>query len=259
MSRLTALRMDDVGAASKRYEVYARPLPLPGRMSRIGDVLFLKYLPPLRAWGPYRELTADEWRRIIDMLDAGDARMTIGVTAAWVTWAGELIPYPERFAAEALVIRDGVDRGLLEVANHGLTHCVLERHAFRPRLFAGNRRAHREFWDWVPEARQREHLERAQEILQGWLGMSVVTFVPPGNVFGDATLRAARAVGLRLLSCDTAPRSVDGVQVIGNERVRAFHDRDLVLEGLARLERIIAEERSRDRRIVLVRELAAAS
>jgi peptidoglycan/xylan/chitin deacetylase (PgdA/CDA1 family) len=251
--------MDDIGAASKRYEVYAKPLRLPGRMSQIGDILFLKYLPPLRAWGPYRELTAQEWRRILEILRTSRARMTVGITAAWVTWSGDLIPFPERFPGEAQVIRDGVNGGLIEVANHGLTHCVLERHAFRPRLFTGNRREHREFWDRIPEARQREHLERAQGILQGWLGTSVVTFVPPGNVFGDATIRAARAAGLRILSCETASRELDGLRILGNERVRAFHDRDLVQDGIERLGLIIDEERARGRDIVFVRQLAGGS
>lgn len=247
--------MDDVGASSKRYEIYARPLPLPGRAALLGDVLFLKMLPPFRAWGPYRELDPREWEEILEVLRASSARLTIGVTAAWVTWSGDLIPFPERFPAQARVIREGVREGLLEVADHGLTHCVLDDRAFRPRLFTGNRRAHREFWDWIPEARQFDHLERAQRILQGWLGSDVVTFVPPGNAFGDATIRAARAVGLRILSCDAPPSQRDDVAIVGNERVRAFHDRDLVLDGIDHLRVLIDEERSRGSTFVLVRDL----
>lgn len=254
-----ALRLDDVGASSKRYEVYSRLLPLPGRAAHAGDLLFLKFLPPFRAWGPYRELRADEWQRILETLDREGARMTVAVTAAWVTWSGALIPFPDRFPTQAGVIAEGASAGLLEVADHGLTHCVLEGAAFRPRLFTGNRRAHREFWSHIPEAVQRDHLSRAQRILQGWLGMPVVTFVPPGNVFTDATLAAAGEAGIRVVSCETRPRPDTRPTVIGNKRVRAFHDRDLVLGGIERLRAIIRDERERGHRFVFVRDLAGVA
>ncbi|MBI4349125.1 MAG: polysaccharide deacetylase family protein [Elusimicrobia bacterium] len=255
-SNAVALRLDDVGASSKRYEVYARALPLPGRVAHVGDLLFFKFLPPLRAWGPYRELQADEWKRILEILDREGARMTVAVTAAWVTWSGDLIPFPERFPAQARVISEAESAGLLEVADHGLTHCVTDGAAFRPRLFTGNRREHREFWAHVPEAVHRDHLSRAQRILEGWLGRPVITFVPPGNVFTDATLAAAREAGIRVVSCETPPRPGTEPAVIGNGRVRAFHDRDLVLGGIKRLRAIVRDERERGHRFVFVRDLA---
>ena len=55
-----ALRMDDVGAASKRNEVYGLTRVAPRAESALpfpGSFLFLKYLPPIKRWGPYRELT----------------------------------------------------------------------------------------------------------------------------------------------------------------------------------------------------------
>jgi len=252
-----ALRMDDVGASSKRFEVYARAIPLPGRASALGNLLFLKYLPGLRAWGPYGELTADDWRAIVAVLRARHVKLTVGVTAAWVMWSGELVPFPERFPAQASILRDAVHDDLVEVANHGLTHCVLANHAFRPRVFGGNRRWHREFYDWIPEATQRAHLERAQQILQDWLGREVVTFVPPGNVYAESTLRVAATVGLRVLSCHTTPREATGIRIIGNERVADFHDRDVVTGGVAWLERLIGRHGNEGRAFVFVRDLAA--
>lgn len=248
--------MDDVGAASKRYEIYARPLPLPGRAAHLGDILFLKYLPPLRAWGPYPELGTDEWRRIVRWLAAERAKLTVGITAGWVEWSGDVVPFPDRFPEQARVIREAAREGLVEVANHGLTHCVLDRHAFRPRALHGNRSAHREFWDWVPEGTQVEHLRRSQRILEGWLGERVVTFVPPGNVFGDATLKAASAVGLRYLSGMADRREVAPLVRIPAERVIAFHDRDVVRHGVAALDALAAAGRHIGRDLVFVRELA---
>jgi peptidoglycan/xylan/chitin deacetylase (PgdA/CDA1 family) len=252
--RGVALRMDDVGASTKWWEMYARPLPLPGRAARLGDFLFLKAVPPLRAWGPYRELRATEWTRILALLRSEGALLTVGVTAAWVTWSGELVPFPMRFPAQARLIREGVEEGLIEVANHGLTHCVIAGRAFRPKLLSGNRSAHREFWESIPYERQLEHLTRSQEILTSWLSRPVMTFVPPGNVFTDATVRAAASVGIRVISCRTEPRTLAGVTIVGDRGVVPFHDRDLVFRGTEHLARLIATQKRQGRPFRLVGE-----
>jgi peptidoglycan/xylan/chitin deacetylase (PgdA/CDA1 family) len=241
-----ALRMDDVGAASKRHEVYSK--------RRWGNVLFLKRVPGLKAWGPYRELRADEWRRVCDLLSRRGARLTVGITAAWVESEQSLIPFPEQCPDQARAIKDGVDAGLLEVANHGLTHCVLDNGAFRPRLFSSNRQSHREFWDWLPAETHETHIRTAQDILQRFFGVPVVTFVPPGNVFADVTLTAASRHGLRYLSCSTAPRAHAPLSFVGDGDVVPFHDRDLVLHGLEWLEQRI--DREGDVRFCFVRDLA---
>jgi hypothetical protein len=240
-----ALRIDDVGAASKRHEVYGVTRVRAGGLSLPfpGNFLFLKYLPPIKRWGPYRELTAGEWERIVEALEACGARMTVAVTAGWVEGDGSVVPFPRKFPDAAAAIRHGVERGLLEVANHGYTHCVLERRSFRPRLFSGNRTAHREFHGWLPPETHREHIARAQGILQEFLGAPVVTFVPPGNLFTRVTLEAAAAAGLRYVSCLEAARcgSVDGLTFVGDEDVVAIHDRDLVRGGIRFLSLLLRE------------------
>jgi hypothetical protein len=252
-----ALRLDDVGAASKLHEVYGatriwigrRALPFPG------NFLFLKYLPPVKRWGPYRELSAAEWERILGALEAAGARMSVGVTAGWVEADGRVVPFPLKFPDAAAVIRRGVERGLLEVANHGYTHCVLEGGRFRPRLFSGNRAEHREFHDWLPADLHRDHIRRAQGILQDFLGAPVVTFVPPGNVFVRETLVAAAAAGLRYVSCLEPQRwgAVEGITFVGDGDVVSIHDRDLVLGGLGFLGELL--ETSREQPFVTVREM----
>jgi peptidoglycan/xylan/chitin deacetylase (PgdA/CDA1 family) len=235
-----ALRLDDVGAASKRLEVYGRtrlgPLPFPG------NFLFLKYLPPIKRWGPYRELGAAEWERVLALLEGAGARLTVAITAGWVERDGRVVPFPEKFREAASVIRGGVTRGLLEVANHGYTHCVLAGRAFRPRAFTGNRRWHREFLPEVPDLVQREHLARAQAILEEYFATRVVTFVPPGNAFTAATARMAVDHGLRYLSCRDAGRfgAVPGLTFVDDARVAVLHDRDLVVEGMDALARTLA-------------------
>ncbi len=252
---MVALRLDDVGAASKRHEVYgltrirlgARALPFPG------NFLFLKYVPPIKRWGPYRELSAREWEGVLVALEAAGARMTAAITAGWVDADGSVTPFPRKFPDAARVIREGARRGLVEVANHGYTHCVLRDRLFRPRLFAGNRQFHREFHDWLPPATHREHVERGQSILQEFFGQRVVTFVPPGNVFSRATLDAAAACGLRYVSCLDPGRfgPVDGLTWVADGDVVALHDRDVVLGGLDALVQVLRESTTA---LVTVRE-----
>ena len=236
-----ALRLDDVGAASKQHEVYGitrvrvGPLALPFP----GNLLFLKYLPPIKRWAPYPELTAAQWEAILAALADAQAKLTVAVTAGWVERDGRVVPFPAKFPAEARVLREGLARGLLEIANHGYTHCVLEDGLFRPRLFSGNRPYHREFYDWLPEAVHREHLRAAQDILGSWLGTAPETLVPPGNVLSPKTVAAAVSVGLRFISRGGAAptAAADGITFVDDARVVAFHDRDLVKGGLGYLRR----------------------
>lgn len=254
-----ALRVDDIGASSKVHEVYGLTrirmgivtLPFPG------NFLFLKYLPPIKRWGPYRELSAAEWDAILALLEAECARMTVGITAGWVEANGRVVPFPLKFPVAAAVIREGADRGLLEIANHGYTHCVLRDRLFRPRLFSGNRKYHREFHDWLPEETHREHLARAQEILEDFFGNPVLTFVPPGNVFSKKTVAAAAKVGIRYLSCRDAARwgPAEGVTFVDHSKVVAIHDRDLVLGGLEPLRRLLLDWQGEP--FVTVREVGA--
>ena len=235
--RLVAFRLDDVGACSKRYEVYSDWSCGLGPLRISGNWLALKYAPPFKKWGPYREMTAQEWRQIFQLLDRAQAHLTVAVTAAWVESSTKMIPFPERFPEEAAALREGVRTGLVEIANHGLTHCVVEGEAFRPRWWSSNRPFHREFWPWVPQEIQEDHLRRSQAILQDTFQTEVVTFVPPGNVFTPSTLEIAKRYGLRYVSCQASGQSGEPMIMIDEENVRVFHDRDIVLRGVAWLER----------------------
>jgi len=253
-----ALRLDDVGAASKLHEVYGvtririGPLALPFP----GNLLFLKYLPPIKRWGPYAELTAAQWEAILRALDDARARLTVAVTAGWVEDGGRIVPFPEKFPEQARVLRDGLSRGALEIANHGYTHCVVQDGLYRPRLFSGNRAFHREFYDWLPEEIHREHLRAAQDILGAWFGERPRTLVPPGNILSPKTVAVAAGVGIRYISClGAAGRSGDGVTYVDDAQVLAFHDRDIALGGMRSLRRVL--ESRPGARLVTVAELAA--
>lgn len=255
--RRIALRMDDVGASSRLFDVHSSRFISFGRFKISCNFLFLKCLPSYRGWGPYRALTAREWEDIIKLLVSRSAVMTVAVTAAWVDWQGNLTPFPVKFPDVAKALKAGMEQGVLEIANHGLTHCIIQDKAFRPRLFSGNRDAHREFFDWLPAATHQEHLTMAQKILGDFFGVPILTLVPPGNVFAEKTLDAAEDLGIKYVSCRATPRAHGNLKVLDEHRTFAFHDREIVLNGIRWLENCLDDLRGRD--ICFVRDLAPAS
>ena len=239
-----ALRIDDIGASTKRFEVYSK--------RKFGNFLFLKYLNGFKAWGPYREMIVSEWIEIFNILRECSAKLTVGITAAWVERNGDYIPFPEKYPDEADVLKDGLDEGLLEIANHGLTHCVVRKHL--PRAFSSNRRFHREFWDWIPREDHFAHLEQSQEILQSYFETEITTLIPPGNVISQDTVDAAKENGIKRINCLTDQSSNGEVSIIGNEYIIDFHDREIVLEGVEWLFNKL-ELLSKDREFVFIKEL----
>jgi peptidoglycan/xylan/chitin deacetylase (PgdA/CDA1 family) len=158
--------------------------------------------------------------------------VTVAITASWVEPDGFLTPFPDKFPAQADLLRQAAARNIIEIANHGLTHCVLDGGQYKPRWFSSNRTSHREFYDWIPPSVHEEHLRRSQDILQSYFGMPVLTLVPPGNVFQDWTVEAAQRHGIRFVSCKTPSRVERGIAFVGDDQLTAFHDREIALEGM---------------------------
>ncbi len=261
MNDVIAFRIDDIGSASKKYEVYGKDyinffnINLP--IGAFSNCLFLKYVKPFKKWGPYRELTADEWYEVLQLLRKYRAKLTVGITASWVSSEQLLIPFPEKYPDEAAAIKVGVEKGLLEVANHGLTHCVLQDGFFRPKLFKSNRRYHREFLDWIRPEIHQQHLKRSQEILQNYYKTDIVTFVPPGNVWTTDTEKFVVDLGMKYISAKNngtfLDRSSNAIKFVSEEHLFPFHDRDLVMKGIGWLERKILQHNNK--KILTVREL----
>ena len=63
-------------------------------------------MPPIKRWGPYRELSAADWESVLDALEARGSRMTVGITAGWVARDGRVIPFPRKFPDQAAALRD---------------------------------------------------------------------------------------------------------------------------------------------------------
>lgn len=261
--RKIALRMDDVGAASKIYnqhgkvywEVFGRNLPL----TPFANWLFLKRTKLFKRWAPYRELTAREWDGIFSLLRKYNAKLTVGITASWVEPDGTLTPFPQKFPEEASKIKEGVKEGLIEIAHHGLTHCVLKDGLYKPRCFSSNRTYHREFHEWLPDEVHKKHIFEAMDILTSYFKIDVETFVPPGNVWCEITEKYASQAGLKFLNSYEAKaptgRKSNGLVYIGNKNVIDFHDKDIVEKGIKWLEHKIFEVKERDPIFCFVKEI----
>ena len=234
------LRMDDVGASSKEFCVYSN------KLNGLGNYLFLKYLPHLKAWGRYREIVSDEWDSIFDVLCKNQAVLTVAVTASWVESDGTLIPIQDKFEKQVMKLRDGVKFGLIKIANHGLTHCVLRENLYLPHLFKSNRKYHREFWDWLPREIHFHHIEVSQKILDQAFGQRPEVFVPPGNVYSLDTLDAAVEYGIKTVNCNTSDYEYKGINVKSNKDVIDFHDKDIVESGVQFLEKIINKHKNKE-------------
>lgn len=202
------LRLDDIGASSKQHE-----------RTRFG----------WGGWAPYPELTAAQLAAVMDTLALCGSTMTVAVTACWVERSGALTPYSARFPAACSVLRDAAQCGLVEIANHGLTHCVPGRHL--PRWFRSNRQFHREFTSYLPPDQHREHLVRSQELLSEAFGVRPTVLVPPGGMMTADTVAAAYDAGIRHFS-----HRVNGL---------AFHDRDIALHGVSWLRERLRGQRYR--------------
>ncbi len=246
-----AFRMDDVGSSSKLYEQHGRVrwpvlgISLP--LAPFANWLFLKRTSPFQGWAPYRELDRADWENLFSLLRKYDARLTVAVTACWVEPDGSLTPFPSKFPGAASALRDGEAQGLVEIACHGLTHCVLEDGCFRPKRWASNRVYHREFYQWLPREHHKRHIFQAVEVLSSYFKNSILTMVPPGNVWCDTAEEYARQAGLRYLSCSVpAPDTGNGYLLrINHMDVLVFHDRDIVLRGPDYLENRLTVARQR--------------
>ena len=239
MNKTISLRMDDVGASSKLYEQYSK------KLFGLANFSLLKRLPYFKAWGPYPELSAHDWSVIGDILETYNANLTVGITASWVNRYGDLIPfhimYPESFNS----LHSLVKRNLIKIACHGLTHCVLDRQSFLPKLFSSNRSSHREFWDWLPYSVHYDHLSKSKHLLESIFNCSVDLLIPPGNVFSDKTIDAATQLGFTSINCNTSLYS-SKIRILSNENICAFHDREIQIFGMDWFRDLIHTYSSRD-------------
>jgi len=224
-----ALRIDDIGASTKKFEVCSK-LPF-------GNFLFLKYLYPFKAWGPYDEINYRKWSQILEILYKYNSKLTVGVTATWVDEKNNLIPFYEKFPKESEILLNGQKNNLIKIANHGLTHCIVGNHL--PKLFKSNRNFHREFWDYLDYNIHFENLRKSQKIFSDWIGEMPNLLIPPGNVYSIKTIKSAKKNSIKFINSSKIINN-DSIEIINIGKVFAFHDKDIQLtSGLKWLIKIL--------------------
>lgn len=236
-------RIDDIGASTKQFEQYGKKWLRP--FSNFGS---LKRLPALRMWGPYDELSANEWEKFFRIFRENHIVPLIAITACWVDEKSRLIPFPEKFPNEARVLKQAANRGEIQIANHGLTHCVVGKHV--PRRFSSNRAFHREFLPTLEQEIHTQHLRESQHILETYFGRAIDTLVPPGNLWSIKTYRAAQETNIKKIMCARpmadAQIQMEGIEFIDDRHgVIRFHDRELRLYGASWLKETIVKHQSK--------------
>ncbi|MEK7103998.1 MAG: DUF2334 domain-containing protein [Patescibacteria group bacterium] len=220
-------RIDDIGASTKKFEQYGH--------WKIGNFWFFKKIWPFKKWGPYKELTAKEWKIFLEIFEQNNIKPIIAITAAWVERDSNLIPFPEKFPEEASILKQAFLDGKVEVANHGLTHCVVGKHL--PKFCGSNRKYHREFWPELSQEIHEEHILKSQEILEKFFEKPITTFVPPGNVWSYKTYLALLKTNIKkVISSRYMQDSQENMQRIefinDKQGFFCFHDKELKEKGI---------------------------
>ena len=240
------VRIDDIGASTKQFEQYGKKILKYKDISYfyfpLADWGFFKRIRPFQGWGPYEELTVEEWKKILEVFESHTIQPLVAVTASWVEHDGTLTPFPQKFPEEAQFLKQAADAGKVTIANHGLTHSVIGRHL--PHPFRGNRNDHREFWPWMPAEIHDEHIEKSQEILESFFERKITILVPPGNVWSSKTYVAAQKYGITKIICNRymldSDELMEGVEFIDDRKGYInLHDRELKKGGALFLNKIL--------------------
>ena len=158
------IRIDDLGASSKVYERWSH--------KRWANVHPLHHRRLFGVWGPYRELKPDELEHIFSVVANAHRTICVALTAYWVKRNGSLMSYNRKFPGQAAVVALYARRGVVEVAAHGMTHCVPGHHLHR--WVGNNRYWHRDRAPWRDEAKRS---------IESWLELPVTRFVEPGQIY----------------------------------------------------------------------------
>ena len=224
---MTIFRIDDIGASTKQFEQYSK--------HKWANFWFLKRMPYLKAWGPYKEVSAKEWTNIIEIFKNNNIKPIIAITATWVEKDSSLTPFPIKFPEEARVLKEASNNNQIEIANHGLTHCIVGKHL--PLFKSSNRYFHREFWPELEKSIHKHHIKESQKILEKYFEKPIEIFVPPGNVWSIKTYNSIKETNIKKIISARymldSKEALNGVEYIDdNKGYFSFHDRELKMHGI---------------------------
>ncbi|NMC51673.1 DUF2334 domain-containing protein [Candidatus Kuenenbacteria bacterium] len=230
-------RIDDIGASTKYYNQWGKKSFTWRGITYFyfpwANYGFLKRVWPFRGWAKYEELTAEDWRKYLKIFEDNGIVPIVSIAATWVDENSNLTPFPEKFPAEAAMLKQAADKELITIANHGLTHCVVGNHL--PYSRYSNRKMHREFWPDLPSSLHREHILESQKILENYFGRSIEIFVPSGNVWSIKTYEALKETNIKKVIANRymldSNKQMVGIEFIQDEDFVRLHDRDLKLRS----------------------------
>lgn len=221
MRGLMVLRLDDPGAAVKRY---------------------------LASWS-HPDVSPAAWASLWQTL--GEGRVSVFCCPGWVDEAGEVVASRRASPAEWEALDDGVRRGRADLECHGYTHMDPRRAEWRD----APDRAESAHWYremWPPGLPVEPPVGAQQEIVRRWQEACGpgTTLVAPGEAWGLNTIEAARRQGLSLFNSWGICRldrpvptwsvgvgspyldGADGAWLAGGLPVVGYwHDRDMAIHG----------------------------
>ena len=234
------LRIDDIGASTKEFNIYGRNTIEIGKKTIsfpqfISNFLFFKRLPFITGWGKYKELNYEDWIDIINTLKDHNAKLNIAITACWVEKDGSLTKFNNKFPEQTEIIKYGVNENIFYILNHGLTHCIPGKHV--PFRFKSVQKYHREFTNFLPLEKQYMHIRESQLILEEIFGEKPKILVPPGNMFNEDTLISMQKLNIRIIQCERNQSHQPNNEIIkkyeikhiaNSKNIEVIHDKDIV-------------------------------
>jgi len=219
-------RIDDIGASTKNFAA---------RYGVLGSYFLSLFKTKNNLMKlPYQELIIEEWGRFFSIFQKYNIVPIVAVTASWVDEKNNLIPFPEKFPEESDFLKRMSISGRVVIANHGLTHCVVEKHL--PGMLSNNRRYQREFWPYLDQSAHNDHIQQSQEILENFFEKPITIFVPPGNVWSFKTYQALKNTNIRkVISLNymlDSGEAMDGIEFVDDKKdFFVCHDRELKILG----------------------------
>ncbi|MEC8299458.1 MAG: polysaccharide deacetylase family protein [Pseudomonadota bacterium] len=222
------LRMDDFGACSRVYEKHS------SKFFGLLDFYPLYHRRLLGSWGPFRELSVEEIVEIATILGERNVMMLFCITAGWPCINGGIAKFHEVFPEQSKKIKEYAQLGIFQIANHGLTHCVLEDPRYRRPGIFGNRDRHREFLPERSNKHLQESIELSQQIISDYFEAEPQILVPPGHAISSRVFPYLYDSGIEAVASGSShlPNiKFRNMQILNGENFEVFHTRDIVLRG----------------------------
>lgn len=244
------LRIDDFFSNTRLFNQRAKTKRLNVFLLKKFPILFFanwfffKRIRVFKAWAPFPELNTNQLLNISKLLKDYNCSATLAITATFVDEAGSLIPFFEKYPEQSKIIKEGVQNKIFHIANHGLTHCILDKKKFLPKLFSSNRKYHREFYDWLPYKTKKKHIYESQKILEKYFKTTIDTFVPPGNVWCKETEEILFEAGFKVLVTDKKNCNNfnnNKIKIFNDSKMIAIHTKDIVESGEEYFYKLLAD------------------